>query len=156
MKIDFRRPEISDASWVHEAFEGTDRMCSESCFGNLFMWYESYDCTIANVDGVLVCKVKDSYTFPIGGDDDTVFSLLEKFNPPIMHAICPGQKDKIEVRLPGVYEFTENRDVFDYIYSVSDLANLSGKKYRSKRNHISFFDRTYSWKYKKNGCFNCS
>jgi len=40
--------------------------------------------------------------------------------------------------------FEEDRDNFDYLYSRTDLAELSGKKYHKKKNHVNNFLNTYS------------
>lgn len=40
-----------------------------------------------------------------------------------------------------------NRDLFDYVYLSSDLAELGGRKYHQKRNHISAFTSAYPYKF---------
>lgn len=39
----------------------------------------------------------------------------------------------------------DNRDYRDYIYSVDDLVNLTGRKYQPKRNHVNRFESMYEW-----------
>ena len=40
-----------------------------------------------------------------------------------------------------------DRDYFDYIYSRQELAELKGKNFQPKRNHVNKFKRTYNYKY---------
>ena len=47
------------------------------------------------------------------------------------------------------YLLNAYREDFDYIYLSEDLSKLKGKKYQSKRNHISAFSRKYDWQYQK-------
>ena len=42
---------------------------------------------------------------------------------------------QLEEFYPGKFEFSFNRDNSDYIYLVSDLAELKGKKFHGKKNH---------------------
>ncbi|MGI6579644.1 MAG: DUF2156 domain-containing protein [Saccharofermentanales bacterium] len=41
-------------------------------------------------------------------------------------------------------EISYEEDFADYVYRTSDLANLKGKKYRAKRNHVNRFIRDYA------------
>ncbi len=41
-------------------------------------------------------------------------------------------------------EFTPDRDNYEYIYKSEDLINLSGKKFRQKKNHLNQFRMQYS------------
>lgn len=153
--IDFKIPEISDAQWARDRLYNSGNMGSEACFGNLFMWCEAYDCTIADVDGMLVCKAGDSFTYPVGtGNARAVITKLLEYSEAHngllkFHSLNEKAKDALDGFFPNMFEFEESRDVFDYIYSVDDLAELPGKKYHGKRNHISYFESTFDWSYEK-------
>jgi len=49
-------------------------------------------------------------------------------------------KEKLEKK--GIV-FAEDRDNFDYLYYRSDLAELAGKKYHKKKNHVNNFLSAY-------------
>jgi hypothetical protein len=47
------------------------------------------------------------------------------------------------------FKAKEDRDNFDYIYSVQKLSTLSGKKLDAKRNHINKFKKLHTFKYEE-------
>lgn len=153
--IDFKTPEVTDADWVRRKLNGSGRMGSEACFGNLYMWCDAYNCSLADVDGMLVCRAGDSFTYPVGdGDAKAVVEKLMAFAEDRgqklrFHSMNEESKEELDNFFPGLFEFEETRDTFDYIYSVEDLAVLSGKKYHGKRNHISFFEANFDWSYEQ-------
>ncbi len=153
--IDFKTPEIDDAEWVRECLRDSGRMGSEACFGNLFMWCDAYNSSLANVDGMLLCRAGDSFTYPVGnGDVNAVLQRLHSYAQSRgeklkFHSLNEASKEELERLFPGGFEFNETRDTFDYIYSVEDLAILAGKKYHGKRNHISFFEANFDWSYEQ-------
>ena len=40
---------------------------------------------------------------------------------------------------PGKFKFHTDRGSYDYVYEINDLADLKGKKYHSKKNHLNRF-----------------
>lgn len=44
---------------------------------------------------------------------------------------------------PGKFQFHTDRDHFDYVYAIDDLADLAGKRYQSKRNFANRFGTNY-------------
>ena len=49
----------------------------------------------------------------------------------------------LEQLYPGKFTFQCDRDSFDYVYNIDDLADLKGRKYQKKRNHINKFRTLY-------------
>ena len=56
-------------------------------------------------------------------------------------------KDELNFLFPKQFHIEETRDFFDYVYKSEDLANLQGRKYHSKKNHVSYFEKNFDWKY---------
>ena len=64
-------------------------------------------------------------------------------HPFLLLGVCNYMRDIIEKAFPDTFNITPNRDYSDYIYTREKLANLSGKKLQSKRNHINKFKSLY-------------
>ena len=45
----------------------------------------------------------------------------------------------LESLYPGQFRIHHDRDSFDYLYNIEDLATLKGKKFQKKRNHLNKF-----------------
>ena len=48
-------------------------------------------------------------------------------------------REELEQLFPGKFLLCSNRDTFDYVYDINDLADLRGRKFQSKRNHFNRF-----------------
>ena len=55
----------------------------------------------------------------------------------------------LEDAYPGLFEFSEDRDNFDYIYLAEKLATFAGKKLHGKRNFCNRFEKEHSWEFRR-------
>ena len=70
---------------------------------------------------------------------------MENCETPVFWQTESSRLNEFKEKYGNKYCFVEDRDSFEYIYLRSDLVNLSGKKYHSKRNHIHTFNKNYDW-----------
>lgn len=154
--MDFHSPTLADSEWVRKAFNDEQTDCCEYCFGNIYMWSEIYDNKILNDNGVFVSADftdQPVFCYPIGnGDKKSTISKLIDYSKKLeitLEFFGMTEKDKEELTnlFPDKFHIHETRDYFDYVYKSEDLANLVGRKYHSKKNHISYFEKTFDWKY---------
>lgn len=141
---------LADQDWIRQALRYSGRDSAEFTFGNIFMWSPSYHVSVGKVDGMLVIRSQHSYTIPAGdGDAGPVLQkMLDEAEEPLqLHGLDDVQKEWLEQTFPGVFTIRDNRNNANYIYDVKDLAELPGKKYHGKRNHCSYFEKTYQWSY---------
>lgn len=154
--LNFKKIEISDVDIFKEFSKNTNEISCENAFVNLFVWQKIYNNMFAVKNGSLFIKSdedgKETFRLPIGGDMEKGLKEIFRY--------CGGKAPEFWNpigesfhRLPSwfteKYDFFENRDAFDYIYRQTDLSTLSGKKYHSKRNHISAFSKQYDWTYER-------
>jgi len=146
MKIDFKRIKPEDKS-IYEMYmpDGFTRGC-EFSFTNLCIWGEQ---NFAEVSGHLVLfshfGSHTVYPYPIGrGDKRAVIDRIiadakARGIPCNISGLTDGAKTLLEELYPGLFEFHCNEGSFDYVYDINDLADLAGKKYHAKRNHLNRF-----------------
>ena len=134
---------IDDRDLIEKYFSLRNSRMVEHCFADIFIWRNYYRTRFAVRDGFLFLKGGSDrvyYLTPCGEGDleaavrtliDEAAGKKEKF---MMVSADEYMKDRLGECMPGVFEFTENRDGEDYIYCARDLIELTGKKYHSKRN----------------------
>ena len=153
--LEFRKITLEDKPLLEKILKNSKEVSCENTFVNLFVWQDAYNTEIALKNGNLFIRYGEnnsvSYRLPIGGNLEEglkdIISLqndLPTFWNPINEAFSTLPK-----WFSDSYDIIPTRDGFDYIYKQSDLANLEGKKYHSKRNHISAFSKKYNWRYEK-------
>ncbi len=92
---------------------------------------------------------KSVYLFPVGnGDKRPVLDAImadarERGIPCRLTGLTHDDCAALEQLYPGKFRYHFDRDAFDYIYSIDDLADLKGRKFQRKRNHLNRFRDTH-------------
>ncbi len=126
----------------------------EANFACAYIWNHKYHSALLPTPNALYVR----YTLdnapmirPVGVLDWKTAVEEMRENAPEATLCDLSEEDRLalESAMPGAFVFTERREVADYLYSCDDLADLPGKKYHSKRNHCSRFEREYAgrWVY---------
>lgn len=112
-------------------------------FGNLYIWKGKYDTRIAFDDGAcFISERGGEYAyFPIC-PEGRLSDALNALGAKRLIFVTDGMLSRLDA-LGVKYKKEELPDSADYVYDYGDLADLEGKKYHQKRNHIAYFDKAY-------------
>lgn len=89
------------------------------------------------------------YPFPVGsGDVKPVLDAImadarERDIPCRITGLDEEACRLIEQLYPGRFRIHCDRDSYDYVYDINDLADLKGRKFQKKRNHLNKFCGLY-------------
>ncbi len=146
--------EIEDKEIINSYLTELETETSELNFTNLYIWQVGQDMRYREMDGFLVIRQglkAHDYFFPIGSGDLTqlIHKLKEEHGPEplVLRCLDESMKNRLEEAMPGAFQFTHTEDRDDYIFSVQELIDLPGRKYRNKRNFILGFERDYQFEY---------
>lgn len=154
--LSFRTPTYKDAAWCIPLLKSAPSRCCEYSFANMMAWREHFDTQVALVDGCVVVRFGGDfphYLAPAG--ENTAQALQTLYADACRHGsplYVFGYDDHDVERLVEQYTKVsreEYRDEFDYLYRVEDLAQLAGRRYHAKRNHIAAFSREHAWSYEE-------
>ena len=152
---DFTEIDLSHQRQVTDLLSIYPLEASEYTFNNLFAFRETYNFKVSLLDETLVIlKEKDPVSFfcPVGNikspgllktlfdwlRDQTDEAFMERVPESFVDAYMKDNKDFI---------IEEERDHFDYLYNIKELAELKGRKYHDKRNKVNKFRTSYSYEY---------
>lgn len=148
--IDFKPIKIENKeTFLHYLLDGKERGCEYS-FANLYLWGRQ-NAAILHDHIVLFSQFnqRSVYPYPIGrGDKKAVLDAIiadarERGIPCRITGLNEEGKQTLETLYPAMFRFHCDRDSFDYIYAIDDLADLLGRKYQKKRNHCNRFRTDY-------------
>jgi hypothetical protein len=126
-----------------------NRGCEYS-FANLYLWGRQKAAFYAD-QLVFFSQFnrKSVYLFPIGPGDrkaaiDAIIHDANKRGIPCrLTGLIATDCEVLEHLYPGKFRFHHDRDSYDYVYDIHGLAELKGKKYQKKRNHLNRFLSAY-------------
>lgn len=145
MMLDFQKITPSVRAEFEKYLLPLGKSCEYS-FANLYLWGRQ---RATFVDGYLVLfshfDRRAVYPFPAGqGDvrpvlDAVIQDARERGIACCITGLNKENMELLEQLYPGKFTFQCDRDSFDYVYNIDDLADLKGRKYQKKRNHVNKF-----------------
>ena len=156
--IEFKPVTPRDKELLTSYFFPGERRDANLSIVNLCSWQFLTCSSFAVVDGLPVLRfcfdsARTVYTIPGGGvrAEEVVRQLarqaVEEGLPLYFYGIVPELRELLDKVFPEVFEYKENRDHFDYLYLRKDLAELKGKDYQTKRNHVNKFKKRYDFRF---------
>ncbi len=145
-----------NAGEIKEYLKYTHKYMSLAKFQTLYLWRDFSGLTYDIKDDFLFmfeCNFENTAFMPYGtGDLEKAMGHLEEYCTRVAKTpriYCASEEDtrRLKEIFPGKYEYTNMHGFAEYVYLQENLANLTGKKYSKKRNHISRFDRHYEGSY---------
>lgn len=156
--LDFKDIRHSDDEIVKKYLSFEKSGCSDYTVGFVMMWKKPLNLGYAISNDIMIIKGSfrsgvERFYMPCGAGDfkaavmDIFEYCEEKGIEPSFTSIAPSNFEKFNEFLD--FDYTESRDYSDYVYRAEDLANLAGRKYHQKRNHISKFKKKYAYCYNR-------
>lgn len=144
--IDFQRLKFNQKEQYEQVlFSCPPRGCEYS-FSNLFLWGRQQ---VAFLHGCVAFFShfygRSVYPYPIGSGDrravieEVLKDAKERGIPCRFAGMTDADRMELEAWFPGQFFLHTSRDGFDYVYSIDDLADLKGRKFQKKRNHVNRF-----------------
>ena len=156
-KLEFKEPCLADYGKITEFIApfAEESMSCEITPMTLLIWKNYYHQKIAFCDDMLFVslgKNSEIFLLPFANDMKKAVNILKELtksqNRPLVFLGAEGVRlDTFNSIFSEEFSQNESREDFEYLYLTEKLKNLSGKKFHSKRNHISAFSKSYNWSY---------
>ena len=148
--INFQKIQMSQRQDFTEALQtASHRGCGYS-FANLYLW--GRQCAARVGDAWALFSHFDGrsvYPYPVGNGDmkpvlDTIIQdAKERGIPCRISGMTQSEKETLEQFYPGQFCLHCDRDNYDYVYDINDLADLKGRRFQQKRNHLNRFTQEH-------------
>lgn len=157
--LKFKALQLEDKELFDSYIKRCKFLTSEYSFISLFIWRKVFDTQYCIFKDTLIIKKKSKefgsfFMQPIGYKDEDLIEIVETLieykkannmeylfrnvETPFLEELNRVSDNKFEI---GIEE-----NNFDYIYESENLINLSGRKFSSKRNHITRFVNNYNYR----------
>lgn len=161
--LSFKEISIGDKALFDSYLKRYSPQVSELTFTNLFMWRKLYKFRYCEISGSLCIgsfrSREEAFMFmPVGLFEPDLFiniltdlkNYFEAKGMALVFKRVPEEDIHKLSNLPAGkvdYHIVPDRDNGDYVYLQKNLAELPGKKYDGKRNHINKFNKLYKFEY---------
>lgn len=144
--IDFQCLRTSQRARYNEILMEVPEQGCEYSYANLRLWGRQQ---VAFLHGCVAFFShfygRSVYPYPIGAGDrrrvleEILQDSRERGVPCRITSMSDSDRQELESWFPGRFRFRTDRGSFDYVYDINDLADLKGRKFQKKRNHVNRF-----------------
>ena len=144
--IEFKRLKLSQKDAYDQILLACPGRSCEYSFANMYLWGRQETVFFPDCVGFFShFHGKSIYPYPMGnGDRKAVLEAVirdarERGIPCRISSMTKAEAEELEAWFPGRFLIRTDRDGFDYVYAIDDLADLKGRKFQKKRNHLNRF-----------------
>lgn len=150
--IDFKPISLRDKAAYQACLLACGQRGCEFSFANLYLWGRQ-QLAFAHGHALLFSQFnrRTVYPFPVGcGDkapaiDAIIRDARARGIPCRITGLTGENMELLQSLYPGRFRYHCDRDSFDYVYAIDDLADLPGRKYQKKRNHFNRFRAAFPY-----------
>ena len=153
--VEFKTVTLADKSWVDEIVMNENSRSADYNFGNIYIWDKHYRQLVCRCGDRMLTKLryegKPTFVFPIGtGPLRPAVEAIREFArfkgyPMTLRGITEAHREMLDKEYPGAFEYSEDVNCADYIYSAEKLSTYSGKALHGKKNHCNRFEAEHDW-----------
>lgn len=144
--IEFHKMKLAEKEEYEKILFACETRGCEYSFANLYLWGKQQ---VAFLHGCVAFFShfygRTVYPYPIGnGDKKKVMEAIlqdagKRGIPCRITGMTDADREELETLFPGKFILRSDRDGADYVYAIDDLADLKGRKFQKKRNHVNKF-----------------
>ena len=155
--LDFFRLKLANALEIKPLFTHSYSRLCDYVFGTVLLWRDMWPVEFAVYEEMLFLRMQISgsgkpdirkvYMLPVADDLDHALAILETYQsgPKQFHNVPYGELEILKQRYPDIS--VEAIDIGgDYLYDAGSMATLTGRKLHGQRNHLNYFERTWSYR----------
>ena len=148
--IEFKSLDLTQKEVYNEYLRNFGERGSEYSLSNLFIWGHQQVAVFPNGLAFFSRFMgKSVYAFPLFRENpkEILDAIIADAQERGINCCITGMLEPdcqlLEQLYPGQFQFESDRDGSDYLYDINDLAELKGKKFQRKRNHLNRFKQTH-------------
>ena len=147
--IEFQSLDFAMKAEYDRILHASGKLGCEYNFTNLYLWgRQKIAFHEGNVAFFSQFNRKSVYPFPMGENlkptlDAIIHDAKMRGIPCRLTGLSHTECALLDALYPGKFRIHNDRDGFDYVYAIEDLATLAGRKYQRKRNHFNRFRQAY-------------
>lgn len=148
--IQFQKLNPADKATYDDYLLSCGQRGCEYNFANLYLWGRQRAAFLGdNLVFFSQFNQRSVYLFPVcrGDVKEVIDAIIHDAHardiPCRLTSLTHADCDLLESLYPDKFRFHHDRNSFDYIYNIEDLATLKGKKFQKKRNHLNKFKQLH-------------